>query len=180
MIEQLGKRKFSTRARALAIPAGLGLAGVARFGGVTRAQTPQPSAASLDRQSVIPAETDLVNQVLKDFMAAFPNIKVTFEPISTDYLTKLQTDLAAGNVADVFYLDSLAAPDLMAPGQLLALDSYMAASGVSGSDFFPVCSSRSSTVARRTVCRRTSRRWRWSIPRKPLATRGQRRPNHLG
>jgi multiple sugar transport system substrate-binding protein len=141
MIDELRQRKVSMRARALAIPAGLALAGATRFGGVARAQTPPPSNASgsirLAGATSSPAETDIVNQVLKDFSAAYPNIKVTFENISTDYFTKLQTDLAAGNVADVFYLDSLPAPDLMVAGQLLALDDYMAASGVKASDFFP-------------------------------------------
>jgi multiple sugar transport system substrate-binding protein len=138
MTDVFGKRKITNRARVLAAPAGLAVAGLARFGGTAHAQTPAPSGTlRLTGAPSSPAETDLVNQVLGDFMAAFPDIKVTFEPISTDYFTKLQTDLAAGTVADVFYLDSLAAPDLMAAGQLLELDSYMAASGVSGADFFP-------------------------------------------
>ena len=126
------------RARALAVPAGLALAGASRLGGVARAQTSAASGSiRLTGNTSSPAETDIVNQVLKDFSVAFPNVKVSFEPISTDYDTKLQTDLAAGAVADVFYLGSLPAPDLMAAGQLLELDSYMASSGVKDSDFFP-------------------------------------------
>jgi len=138
MIDQFGRKKISMRARALAVPAGLALAGVSRFGSAALAQTPAASGdIRLTGAPSSPAETDLVNQVLADFATAYPSIKVTFEPISTDYFTKLQTDLAAGTVADVFYLDSLPAPDLMAAGQLLELDSYMSASGVAAADFFP-------------------------------------------
>jgi len=137
MVDQVRQRKISMRARALAVPAGLAFAGAARFGGVARAQSKPSGSIRLTGAPSGPVETDLVNQVLKDFSAAFPDVKVTFEPISTDYFTKLQTDLAAGTVADVFYLDSLPAPDLMAAGQLLELDSYMATAGVTGVDFFP-------------------------------------------
>ena len=138
MSEFLRQRKFSTRARVLAAPAGLAMAATARLGGVARAQTPAPSGTlRVAGNTSGQAETDIVNQVLNDFMAKYPTIKVTFENISSDYFTKLQTDLAAGNAADVFYLDSLPAPDLMAAGQLLELDSYMSASGVKDSDFFP-------------------------------------------
>jgi multiple sugar transport system substrate-binding protein len=133
----LSERKISTRARVLAAPAGLALAATAKLGRSAVAQSSPSGTLRLSGNTSGPAETDIVNQVLNDFMAKYPNIKVTFENISSDYFTKLQTDLAAGNAADVFYLDSLPAPDLMAAGQLLELDSYMAASGVKDSDFFP-------------------------------------------
>lgn len=133
----LGQRKFSTRARVLAAPAGLALAATAKLGRSASAQSTPSGTLRLSGNTSGPAETDIVNQVLNDFMAKYPSIKVTFENISSDYFTKLQTDLAAGNAADVFYLDSLPAPDLMAAGQLLELDSYMAKDGVKDSDFFP-------------------------------------------
>lgn len=83
-----------------------------------------------------PTETKLVKQVVGDFMKANPDISVTVEPITSDYATKLQTDLAAGTAADAFYVDSLPAPDLMSTGLLLPIDSYMQKSGVKASDFY--------------------------------------------
>ena len=59
--------------------------------------------------------------------AALPEIKLNYQVIPSDYATKLQTDIAAGTVADVFYVDSLVAPDFMVNGALLELDDYMAA-----------------------------------------------------
>jgi multiple sugar transport system substrate-binding protein len=84
-----------------------------------------------------PAETELLQQVLDDFEAANPDIQVQFEPIPDDYPVKLQTDLAAGTAADVFYVDTSYAQDLMSRDVLLPLDDYMAASGFSSDDFYP-------------------------------------------
>jgi multiple sugar transport system substrate-binding protein len=84
-----------------------------------------------------PAEQELFKTVLEDFRTANPEIDVKYSPITGDYPTKIQTDIAAGTVADVFYVDSLVAPDWMAAGQLLALDEHMTADGVSPDDFYP-------------------------------------------
>ncbi|MBA3337434.1 MAG: ABC transporter substrate-binding protein [Chloroflexia bacterium] len=101
------------------------------------------SAAAQDRTVVrlagppsSPEETRLLEQVLADFESQFPEIEVNFEPIPSQYGTKLQADLAAGNAADVFYLEVLPAPDLMASGTILALDEYMESSGVSTDEFY--------------------------------------------
>jgi multiple sugar transport system substrate-binding protein len=83
-----------------------------------------------------PEEDRLLNQVLQDFMQRYPSIQVTFQPVP-DYATKLQTDLAAGTAADVFYVDSLLAPDLMKRGLLLDLDPYIRRDHVDTSDFYP-------------------------------------------
>jgi len=42
-------------------------------------------------------EEGLLRQVLDDFAAKFPDITVKYEPITANYLDKLQTDMAAGN-----------------------------------------------------------------------------------
>ena len=84
-----------------------------------------------------PAEDQLLVQVIADFQAKFPNITVKYEPVPAQYPTKLQTDLAAGNVADVFYGDSMFVPDLIASNVLLPLDEQMAAAGVKPEDFYP-------------------------------------------
>jgi len=84
-----------------------------------------------------PEEDSLLVQVIADFEAKFPEIKVKYEPVPAEYPTKLQTDLAAGTVADVFYVDSLLAPDLMTNDVLLPLDDLMASGGVKTEDFYP-------------------------------------------
>ena len=56
-----------------------------------------------------PEEDRLLNDVLTDFMKQYPTIQAKFEAVP-EYATKLQTDLAAGTAADVFYVDSLLAP----------------------------------------------------------------------
>lgn len=83
-----------------------------------------------------PEEDRLLNTVLDDFMKKYPSIQVKFEPVA-EYATKLQTDLASGSVADVFYVDSMLAPDLMKRGLLLELDSYIQRDKVDLGDFYP-------------------------------------------
>lgn len=130
------RRLISTRNRVRAIPA-LGAAAAAPMLLRRSANAQASGTVRLTGWTSSPAEQELFESVLEDFRAAFPNIELRYEPITGDYPTKLQTDIAAGTVADVFYVDSLLAPDLMASGQLLALDEYMAASGVNAEDFYP-------------------------------------------
>jgi multiple sugar transport system substrate-binding protein len=83
-----------------------------------------------------PEEDRLLNDVLADFQKQYPSIQVKFEPVP-EYATKLQTDLAAGTAADVFYVDSLLAPDLMKRNLLLGLDDYIQRDKVETGDFYP-------------------------------------------
>jgi multiple sugar transport system substrate-binding protein len=83
-----------------------------------------------------PEEDRLLNEVLADFQKQYPSIQVKFEPVP-EYATKLQTDLAAGTAADVFYVDSLLAPDLMKRNLLLGLDDYIQRDKVDTGDFYP-------------------------------------------
>lgn len=83
-----------------------------------------------------PEEEELLRQVLDTFSQEFPDITVNYEPIAANYLIKLQTDIAAGNAADVFYVQSEFAQDFMSRGVLLPLDEYMQADGVAASDFY--------------------------------------------
>jgi len=83
------------------------------------------------------AEKTRFEQMLSDFGTAHPEIKLNYEIIPSDYATKIQTDIAAGSVADVFYVDSLLAPDFMVNGQLLELDPFMSTDGVNADDFYP-------------------------------------------
>ena len=83
-----------------------------------------------------PEEDRLLNDVLTDFSKQYPSIQVTFQPVP-DYATKLQTDLAAGTAADVFYVDSLLAPDLMKRNLIEPLDDYVSRDKVDTADFYP-------------------------------------------
>ena len=83
-----------------------------------------------------PEEDRLLNDTLTEFSKQYPSIQVTFQPVP-DYATKLQTDLAAGTAADVFYVDSLLAPDLMKRNLLEPLDDYISRDKVDTSDFYP-------------------------------------------
>jgi len=82
-----------------------------------------------------PEEDRLLNDVLAEFMTQHPSIQVKFEPVP-EYATKLQTDLAAGTAAAVFYADSLLAPDLMKRGLLMELDPLIERDKVDVADFY--------------------------------------------
>ncbi|MCA9834028.1 MAG: ABC transporter substrate-binding protein [Thermomicrobiales bacterium] len=82
------------------------------------------------------AAQERVNELLAMFSERYPNIEVSFEPIAADYLTKIQTDIAADNAADVFYVQNEYAQDFMSRDVLLAIDDYMAEDGVSADEYF--------------------------------------------
>jgi len=84
-----------------------------------------------------PEERASYEELVATFEGLFPNIDVQYEPVPSDYDTKLQTDLAAGNAADVFVYTDILAPNLTASGVLQPLDEMMAASGVNINDFYP-------------------------------------------
>jgi multiple sugar transport system substrate-binding protein len=81
-------------------------------------------------------EQATINTILEDFSAAYPNIQVSYEPIAAEYLVKIQTDIAAGNVADVFMVQNEYAQDFMSRDVLLAIDDYMAEDGVTKDMFY--------------------------------------------
>jgi multiple sugar transport system substrate-binding protein len=134
MNEEPLKRQLSHRARVLAAPAGLALATIGR--GAHRAVAQDQQSIRLTGWTSSDAENTLFSQIVEEAQTA-TGITINYEPIPSDYATKLQTDIAAGSVADVFYLDSLAAPDFMANNQLLELDATMAEAGVTAADFYP-------------------------------------------
>jgi len=137
MSQEFLKRTISNRARIKAIPAAAGAAALSRIAAPNIIRAQDQTTVRITGWTSSPAEDTLFQQVLDDFSAANTDIKVQYEPIPSDYATKQQTDISAGSIADVFYVDSSVAPDLMAAGQLMALDDMMAASGVSASDYFP-------------------------------------------
>lgn len=84
-----------------------------------------------------PAEQNVMKELIASCEAANPSIKVNYEPVTQEYPTKLQTDLAAGTAADIFAYDSLPAPDFIQAGVLTPLDDMMQAAGISADDFYP-------------------------------------------
>jgi len=134
MNEDLLRRRISTRARVTAAPAGLAL--VVLGSGARHAGAQDQPTVRLTGWTSSDAENKLFSQIVTEAQTA-TGVKIDYQPIPSDYATKLQTDIAAGSVADVFYLDSMAAPDFMVNNQLLALDSHMSEDGVKAEDFYP-------------------------------------------
>lgn len=115
-------------------------AGAAAWAGYLRDTSVIAAQASgtvtLSGPTASPEEETLLRQVLDDFATQFPDITVDYTPVPADYLIKLQTDLAAGNAADVFYVKNEFAQDFMSRGVLLPIDDYMAQDNVSPDDFY--------------------------------------------
>jgi multiple sugar transport system substrate-binding protein len=82
-------------------------------------------------------EAPILQQVLDDFMAAYPNVKVTFEPINGDYAAAMAAKFSSGDVPDVFYVDSGPAATWIDDGVLEPLDTYIQATGFDTSAFYP-------------------------------------------
>lgn len=72
-----------------------------------------------------PIEQTLLKQVLQDFEAQHPAIKVKYEVISDQYMDVIKTRLVGEAAPDVFYLDALEAPFLMSQNVLEPLDTYI-------------------------------------------------------
>ncbi|MBD6620268.1 ABC transporter substrate-binding protein [Komarekiella sp. 'clone 1'] len=70
-------------------------------------------------------EQKLLRQVLQDFEAQHPTIKVKYEVISDQYMDVIKTRLVGEAAPDVFYLDALEAPFLMSQNILEPLNAYI-------------------------------------------------------
>jgi multiple sugar transport system substrate-binding protein len=84
------------------------------------------SFASTEEQAVIQPQLDAFREQT--------GITVNLETVPTDYPTALTTALAGGTAADVFWVDSLLAPDLYTRGLLLPMDDVL---DVAGGNYFP-------------------------------------------
>lgn len=135
MTEQLKNQRWSTRNRVRMLPvAAAAFAAPAVLRHSTRAQQAQIRVSGWTSTG---AEFDIFNQIIADAQAALPEIAISYEPVPSDFSTKIQTDIAAGSAADVFYVDSLDAPDFMVNNALLPLDGYMSEAGVTADQFYP-------------------------------------------
>ncbi len=150
-------RRSITRQGALL--GGLGLLG-ARSTALAQQSTPSP-VATLGTPSATPAAAAPLSKVaerasgevrlyggsdevgvritesmLAGFAEKYPNITVRFENIPAEYLVKLQTDIAAGNAADVFFVQNEFAQDFMSRNTLLPIDDYMAEDGITREQYY--------------------------------------------
>lgn len=81
-------------------------------------------------------EKQLLQKVLRDFEAKHPRIKVKYDAIADEYMDVMKTRLIGETAADVFYLEAFAAPEIMLPGVLEPLNSYISEK-FDLADFYP-------------------------------------------
>jgi multiple sugar transport system substrate-binding protein len=72
-----------------------------------------------------PAEQKLLKEVLQDFEAQHPGIKVRHEVINDQYMDVIKTRLVGEAAPDVFYLDAIDAPFFMSQNVLEPLNAYI-------------------------------------------------------
>lgn len=87
----------------------------------------QVTTVTLSGWQSSPTEGQLLEQVLKDFEATHPYLKVKYEIIADQYMDVIKTRLIGDAAPDVFYLDAFEAPLLMNYGVLEPLDDYITA-----------------------------------------------------
>ena len=108
-------------------------AGSAPVSGPASAPASAPASSAFDPQSVTGtvvlsgwqssgAEGDALNATLDGFKKAYPNIKLDYQPIATDYPTAMAAKFSSGEPPDLFYVDSSVAPDWIDQGVLQELD----------------------------------------------------------
>ncbi|MEJ7840000.1 MAG: sugar ABC transporter substrate-binding protein [Thermomicrobiales bacterium] len=79
---------------------------------------------------------EIIQAQLDGFHAMYPNIRVSFENIAAEYLVQIQTAIAAGNAADVFFVQNEFAQDFMSRDVLLPIDAYMAEDGITADMYY--------------------------------------------
>jgi multiple sugar transport system substrate-binding protein len=82
-------------------------------------------------------EGKALDAVLAGFKAAYPNIKLDYQPVATDYATAMAAKFSSGAPPDVFYVDSSLAPDWIDQGVLQELGPMATERGFDTSQFFP-------------------------------------------
>lgn len=84
-----------------------------------------PTVIKLGAWGGNPTELRLVRQVVTDFETQHPDIQVKLETIADQYMDVIKTRLIGDAAPDVFYLDALEAPFLMANEVLEPLNPYI-------------------------------------------------------
>ncbi len=85
----------------------------------------EPVTLKLSGWGASPSEQRLLSQVLQDFEASHPKIKVRLEVIADQYMDVIKTRLIGNAAPDVFYLDALEAPFLIQQNVLEPLNAYI-------------------------------------------------------
>jgi multiple sugar transport system substrate-binding protein len=107
------------------------------WGGAVFAEEGVSGTVRLTGFSSSPAEEKRLREILADFGEANPQIKVDYQVTTGDYMQKLVTQLSSNTAADVFYLDALFAPQLVATGAIRPLDDYIEGSDlIDKEDFY--------------------------------------------
>lgn len=91
----------------------------------TMRHSDRPITLKLGGWGSSPAEQRLFQKVLTTFEATHPHLRVKFETVADQYMDVLKTRLIGDAAPDVFFLDSLEAPFLMANQVLEPLDAYL-------------------------------------------------------
>jgi multiple sugar transport system substrate-binding protein len=118
-------------------PSGSSAAGASSSAGSGFDPTSVSGDLTLQGWSAGAVEAPILDKVLQDFQAAYPNIKVKFEPIAGDYAAAMAAKFSSQDVPDVFYVDSGPAATWIEDGSLQPLDEYIAKSGFDTSKFYP-------------------------------------------
>jgi multiple sugar transport system substrate-binding protein len=154
------KQHHSRWSRSLSLLAGLAVVAAACTPAATSTPTsappptsaPQATATSAMPEGVIAVEDgativfsgwgdETEQQVYRDSIARFnelyPGVTVDYQPIPSDFQTKVKAAMVSGTAPDVMYIDDQLMTAFGPSGQLLALDEYMAEAGTSRDDFIP-------------------------------------------
>ncbi len=102
--------------------------------------TPNPAVSGtvkLATATSSPEEDKIVDDQLANFAKAYPNVKVQRNTIASDYDTKIKTLIAGNDAPDIFYVDSLIAPDYIADKVLEPLNPLADKFKVNIGDFYP-------------------------------------------
>jgi multiple sugar transport system substrate-binding protein len=83
------------------------------------------------------SEQKVYTDSITRFNSVCPDIKVIYNPIPTNFQTKIEAEMAGGTAPDVFYVDDTLMNALGRTGQLLALDDLMSKAYITRDQFIP-------------------------------------------
>jgi len=93
--------------------------------GASSSPSGEPVEVTLAGWGSSPEEQALLQQVLDEFQAKNPDVKVKYEVIADQYMDVIKTRLIGNEAPDVFYLDAFEAPGLIEKDVLEPLDGYV-------------------------------------------------------
>ena len=82
-------------------------------------------------------EINIYKKVVANFNQSHPNVNVVYQPIPTDYGTKILTELAGGTAPDVGYVNDTDFPAWYSKGALMDISGEIEAQKVDLTDFYP-------------------------------------------